>query len=251
MKQLPLGRTGLTVSAFCLGSMTWGSQNTEAEGHAQIDMALDAGINFIDTAEMYPTNPVRAETVGRTEEIIGSWLKARGRRDGLVLATKITGEGQNAVRGGAPITGGLMAAAVEASLKRLRHRGDRPLPAALAQSRLVSFPPELELRSLGPGPGRDRGPYARPAPDRRQPDQGRQDPPFRAVERKRLGHRVVVAPGRGKRLAAGRLDPERIFAAVPALRYRPGRARRQRGPAAARLLAACRGAADRANTPAT
>lgn len=120
MRKLPLGRTGLSVSAICLGSMTWGSQNSEAEGHAQIDLALDRGVNFIDTAEMYPTTPVRAETVGRTEEIIGSWLARTGRRDGLVLATKITGEGQKAVRGGAPITPAAIRAAVEGSLRRLQ-----------------------------------------------------------------------------------------------------------------------------------
>lgn len=119
MKTIPLGRTGLTVSEFCLGSMTWGSQNTEVEGHAQLDMAVAAGVNFIDTAEMYPTNPVRAETVGRTEEIIGSWLAGRA-RDGLVIATKITGEGQMAVRDGAPIDGPTLIAAAEASLRRLR-----------------------------------------------------------------------------------------------------------------------------------
>ena len=81
MKTLTLGKTGLTVSELCLGTMTWGAQNSEAEGHAQADMALEAGVNFWDTAEMYPVNPVRAETVGRTEEIIGSWLAARGGRD--------------------------------------------------------------------------------------------------------------------------------------------------------------------------
>ncbi|MFN3645680.1 MAG: aldo/keto reductase [Gemmobacter sp.] len=120
MQKLPLGRTGIQVSELCLGSMTWGSQNTEAEAHAQIDMAMDHGINFLDTAEMYPTNPVRPETVGRTEEIIGAWLAARRRRDGLVIATKITGVGQPAVRGGEPITAANLRACVEDSLRRLR-----------------------------------------------------------------------------------------------------------------------------------
>jgi aryl-alcohol dehydrogenase-like predicted oxidoreductase len=100
--------------------MTWGSQNTEAEGHAQIDMALDHGVDFLDTAEMYPTNPVLAETVGRTEEIIGSWLAKTGRRDEIVIATKITGRGNMAVRDGAPITGAAVRACVDASLRRLR-----------------------------------------------------------------------------------------------------------------------------------
>ncbi len=120
MRQVNLGHTGLSVSALCLGTMTWGTQNTEAEGHAQADMALDAGVNFWDTAEMYPVNPVSAETVGRTEEIIGSWLAARGGRSRLVLATKVSGQGQPAVRGGVPLTGEIMRQAVDASLKRLR-----------------------------------------------------------------------------------------------------------------------------------
>ena len=120
MQRKPLGRTGLMVSEFCLGTMTWGSQNTEAEAHAQIDMALDRGVDFLDTAEMYPTNPVRAETVGLTEEIIGSWIARTGRRGALVIATKITGEGQRLVRDGAPITGALVEACVEASLRRMR-----------------------------------------------------------------------------------------------------------------------------------
>ena len=115
---IPLGKSGLTVSELCLGTMTWGSQNSEAEGHAQADMALDHGVTFWDTAEMYPTNPVRAETVGRTEEIIGSWLAARGGRSRLVIATKVTGKGQ-VVRDGAPITGRSMRAALEGSLRRL------------------------------------------------------------------------------------------------------------------------------------
>lgn len=120
MKKVPLGRSGLMVSQLCLGTMTWGSQNTEAEGHAQIDLALDRGVNFLDTAEMYPVNPVAAETVGRTEEIIGSWLAARGGRDRVIVATKITGAGQKAVRDGAPIDAATLVAAVDASLRRLQ-----------------------------------------------------------------------------------------------------------------------------------
>ena len=119
MRQIALGKTGISVSELCLGTMTWGTQNTESQGHAQADMALDAGLNFWDTAEMYPVNPVSAKTVGRTEEIIGSWLAARGGRSRLVLATKVTGEGQAAVRGGAALTGAVLRQAVEGSLKRL------------------------------------------------------------------------------------------------------------------------------------
>jgi len=115
-----LGRTDVKVSALCLGSMTWGTQNTLDEGHAQIDAALAHGVNFIDTAELYPTNPVLAENIGRTEEIIGAWFNNRGRRDDVFLATKISGVGQQAVRGGGPITAATVRDGLDASLKRLR-----------------------------------------------------------------------------------------------------------------------------------
>ncbi|NPD15697.1 aldo/keto reductase [Xinfangfangia sp. D13-10-4-6] len=119
MKMIPLGRSGLTVSEYCLGTMTWGSQNTEAEGHAQADLALERGVTFWDTAEMYPVNPVRAETAGRSEEIIGTWLASRGQRDRLVIATKIAGKGQ-VIRPDQPIDGKVMRLAVEDSLRRLQ-----------------------------------------------------------------------------------------------------------------------------------
>jgi aryl-alcohol dehydrogenase-like predicted oxidoreductase len=86
-----LGDTDIDVSLICLGTMTWGSQNSEAEGHAQIDYALDQGVNFLDTAEGYPVTPVSAETRGRTEEIIGTWLEKNKRRDQIILATKVAG----------------------------------------------------------------------------------------------------------------------------------------------------------------
>ncbi len=120
MRKLTLGTTGIVVPEICLGTMTWGSQNTEAEGHAQLDMAMDHGAFFWDTAEMYPVNPVRAETVGRTEEIIGTWLAARGGRERVVLATKVIGSGQSAVPVSVPIDGARLRTALETSLKRLR-----------------------------------------------------------------------------------------------------------------------------------
>lgn len=119
MKMNELGRSGIKVSELCLGSMTWGTQNTAEEAHAQIERALDAGINFIDTAEMYPVNPISAETIGRTEEIIGRWVKNTTRRGDVVLATKHSGEGLKAVRDGAPISSETIPAAVEGSLRRL------------------------------------------------------------------------------------------------------------------------------------
>ncbi|MGA9326795.1 MAG: NADP(H)-dependent aldo-keto reductase [Salegentibacter sp.] len=92
MKYNFLPNSELKVSKICLGTMTWGEQNTEAEGHEQLDYALDHGVNFIDTAEMYAV-PARPETQGRTEEIIGTWLKKTKRRDEIVLASKVAGPG--------------------------------------------------------------------------------------------------------------------------------------------------------------
>lgn len=89
-----LGRSDIQVSALCLGTMTWGEQNTEAEAHRQLDEALAAGVNFIDTAEMYPVPP-QAPTYGRTEQYIGTWLKQSGKRDKVILATKILGRSQS------------------------------------------------------------------------------------------------------------------------------------------------------------
>ena len=120
MKMNALGRTGIEVSELCLGSMTWGTQNTAEEAHDQIDRSLDVGINFIDTAEMYPVNPVSEETVGRTERIIGLWFERDARREDVVLATKHSGEGMAAVRDGAPITSQTIPEAVEGSLRRLK-----------------------------------------------------------------------------------------------------------------------------------
>ena len=120
MQYRSLGRTDIKVSLYCLGSMTWGTQNTEAEGHAQIDAALDAGINLIDTAEMYPTTPLSPETWGRTEEILGTWIAQSGRRDDVVIATKIVGQGYEAVRGGVPISPDTITEAIEGSLRRLQ-----------------------------------------------------------------------------------------------------------------------------------
>ena len=80
MKYKYLGQSDLKVSIFCLGSMTWGEASTESEGQWQLDNAIANGINFVDTAEMYPTNPLRRETAGQTEQIIGNWIKKRNRK---------------------------------------------------------------------------------------------------------------------------------------------------------------------------
>lgn len=92
MKYTTIPNTDIKVSKICLGSMTWGNQNTEAEGHEQIDYAIDQGVNFIDTAELYPV-PATAEMSGRTSKIIGTWLKKNGNRDKVVLGSKIAGGG--------------------------------------------------------------------------------------------------------------------------------------------------------------
>ncbi|MDR6291951.1 MULTISPECIES: aldo/keto reductase [Inquilinus] len=122
MEQRPLGRTGLDVSAICLGTMTWGTQNTEAEGHAQMDYALDRGVTFWDTAEMYSVPPT-AESYGSTERIIGSWFARTGKRNQVFLASKISGPGGHMayIRDGKPrLDARNIKAAVEASLKRLQ-----------------------------------------------------------------------------------------------------------------------------------
>ncbi|ETX29910.1 aldo/keto reductase [Roseivivax isoporae] len=120
MKMRPLGRTGLSVSELCLGTMTYGNQTPADDAHAQIERAREAGINFMDAAEMYPVNPVAKETVGRTEEIIGDWFARTGRRDEWILDTKVTGAGSEAVRDGADVTPDTLRQALEGSLRRLR-----------------------------------------------------------------------------------------------------------------------------------
>ena len=120
MQMNELGRTGLMVSELCLGSMTWGTQNTTDQAHAQIDMALAHGINFLDTAEIYPVNPVSAETVGKTESIIGQWIAKTGRRSDFILATKVSGANGGSVRQGRGFCAENIAEAVDNSLKRLQ-----------------------------------------------------------------------------------------------------------------------------------
>jgi aryl-alcohol dehydrogenase-like predicted oxidoreductase len=119
-----LGRTGLRVSLIGLGTMTFGEQNTEAEGHAQIDYALDHGVNLIDTSEMYAVPP-RAETYGATERIIGQWIRHSGKRQQIVLCTKVAGPGHalglSHVRNGVNrLDRQNICAAIDQSLRRLQ-----------------------------------------------------------------------------------------------------------------------------------
>ena len=137
MKYHQLGNSNLSVSEMCLGTMTYGEQNSAHDAHQQLDYAQSRGVNFIDTAEMYPVPP-RAETQGRTEEYVGRWLKHQA-RDKLIIATKVTGpaRGFTWIRGGPRITRTHVEQAIAASLKRLQtdyidlyqiHWPDRPVP---------------------------------------------------------------------------------------------------------------------------
>lgn len=143
MEKRKLGTTDIDVTSICLGTMTWGQQNSESEAHEQLSYAVDErGINFIDTAEMYPV-PGKRETQGRTEDYIGTWLKARGKRDDIILATKVVGRSGMVWTRDDTVkqtrhTGEQVDMAVENSLRRLQtdyidlyqlHWPDRNLPA--------------------------------------------------------------------------------------------------------------------------
>ncbi|MAC47238.1 NADP(H)-dependent aldo-keto reductase [Oceanospirillum beijerinckii] len=121
MRYQTLANTDLNISKLCLGTMTWGEQNTEQQAHQQLDYALDQGINFIDTAEMYPVPP-QGDTQGTTECHIGSWFKSRNNRDKVILATKVAGPGDwlGYLRGGPRLNREHIQQAVDASLKRLQ-----------------------------------------------------------------------------------------------------------------------------------
>ena len=122
MQYRKLGHTDIDVSLICLGSMTWGEQNTQVQAHQQLDYAVGKGVNFIDTAELYPS-PIRAETQGRTEEYLGSWLKQRPDRQNLIIATKMCPYADHIkyMRSGSNrLDKKNMQQAVDASLKRLQ-----------------------------------------------------------------------------------------------------------------------------------
>ncbi|MFI0395162.1 aldo/keto reductase [Paracoccus jiaweipingae] len=118
MRQVTLGRHGPQVSEICLGTMTFGNETPQDVAFSQMDRALDAGISFFDTAEMYPVNPVSDQTAGITEQIIGRWLARRGARNRVQIATKVTGPGSS-VRQGKGYGPDNLRAMVEASLRRL------------------------------------------------------------------------------------------------------------------------------------
>ncbi len=115
-----LGNTNLKVSTICLGTMTWGEQNSEPEGYEQMDLALDYGVNFWDTAELYSVPP-KSETFGHTENIIGNWFEKTGKRDKVVLATKVAGPAREYLRNGEKsFVGKNLKEALNGSLKRLK-----------------------------------------------------------------------------------------------------------------------------------
>ncbi len=122
MQKIPLGTSKLRVTKLCLGTMTFGEQNSEAEAHSQLDYAFERGINFIDTSEVYPVMP-RSETQGASERIIGNWLKKTGNRNKIILATKISGPARsiNWIRGSKnDVNESNLRAAIESSLQRLQ-----------------------------------------------------------------------------------------------------------------------------------
>jgi aryl-alcohol dehydrogenase-like predicted oxidoreductase len=151
-----LGRTDLRVSAIMLGTMTWGQQNAEKEGHEQLDYALDRGVDFIDTAEIYSIPP-RDETQGSTERIIGSWLATRKNRDRVILATKVSGRSESPYLRpdgkGTRLDRANINHAIDQSLKRLQtdyidlyqlHWPDRPLPLFGAGGTIYRAPPKMD-----------------------------------------------------------------------------------------------------------
>ena len=119
MEYRKLGNTDIDVSVICLGTMSYGEQNTEKEAHEQLDYSLDRGVNFIDTAEMYAIPP-KKETYGKTEEIIGTWIKKRNDRSSFIIASKIAGPGMEYIRGGSRLSAEHIVNAVESSLNRLQ-----------------------------------------------------------------------------------------------------------------------------------
>ena len=118
MKQIELGRTGIMVSDWCLGTMTFSTQTPAQDAHRQIDIALEAGINFVDTAEMYPVNPIRKETVGDSEKCIAEWFASSGRREEVVLATKAGGDSAM-IRGGEGYSADNILSILDGNLQRL------------------------------------------------------------------------------------------------------------------------------------
>ena len=213
MEFRPLGRTDLNVSSLCLGTMTWGEQNTEADAFAQIDMAKAAGINFIDTAEMYPVPP-RPETYATTEQYIGTYFKSRGDRADWILqprspalatasATFATAVRDSTVSTFAPP---LMTACADCKPT------DRPLSAALAGTQHELFG-RLGYQHL---PDDDFTPLKKRLPPLMTKSE-RVESATLAFPTRPLGRHEVPSTGRDAQMAARRLDTEPLQPPQPQL----------------------------------
>ena len=250
MQKRRLGRTDLHVSAICLGTMTWGQQNTEADGHAQMDLAFDRGVNFLDTAELYPIPP-KPETQGRTETYIGNWMKARKNRD------KVDPRHQ----GGRAHAEHLVSRRppVEAGARR-HFRRDRQVAEAAADRLCRSLPDPFPgaRRAMGRQPDAGRHDAAAPRRGRdadrrdargvRRTGEGRQDPPSRPVERELVGRDALHRRERQGRRPASGLAAERLQSRQPHLRGEPRRDLRARGGRACSPIRRSRRAISPANT---
>lgn|GEM_PF-1769957 len=205
MEYRSLGRTNLKVSSLCLGTMTWVEQNDQAQAFAQIDRAKTAGINFIDTAEMYPVPP-RPETYATTEQYIGNYFQSRGDRADWIIATKIAGPGNGIthIRDGQPkFNRGQIRTALDNSLRRLQtdwidlyqlHWPERSTNFVRAAGLPTS---RWRLHSTG-----------RNSRSARCRSQSGQNPPHRPVQRNTLGRDEIPAISRSSRLAAFGFDTE-------------------------------------------
>ena len=220
--------------------MTWGTQNTADEAFAQIDFALDHGINILDTAEMYPTTPMSAETFGETERIIGRWLARGGRRSQVILATKITGVGNRlAGRDGAPISPATVRAALEGSLRRLGtdyvdlYQLHWPNRGSYHFRQSWNYAPERQPR----GQAEEMLAILETIAALKAEGKLRQ---FGLSNETAWGTGALPRSRRPPRPAPGGFDPERIQSDVPAVRSRPRRALPPRRGRAARLFAAGR-----------
>ena len=212
MQKRRLGRTDLHVSAICLGTMTWGQQNTEAEGHEQMDLAFDRGVNFLDTAELYSIPP-KPETQGSTESIIGNWMKARRNRDKRHPGDQSRRPHAKHMVSRRP--------AVEAGARRhlRRHRkiaeaaADRlcrPLPDPLPERPVPWGANPTRVGNGAARARRGRDADRRDACRLRRAGEGRKDPPSRHLERKLLGPDALRRRERQGRRSARGLDPERL-----------------------------------------
>ena len=189
MNRLTLGQTGISVPDWCLGTMTFGTQTEEPDAFAQMDLALEAGLDFFDTAEMYPVNPVRKETVGECERLIGRWLAQSGKRDKVILATKAGGDSPM-IRGGEGYGPANIERLIDANLARLGtdyidlYQLHWPMRGSYMFRQNWTYDPSAQE-------GGNAGSYGRGAGGAGPGAEGGQDPRLWHVQRKRLGLRPL------------------------------------------------------------